>query len=98
MSPRDPLTQLPTNEVTNKTPPRGDDNAFETDMPLREAAKREAPPWVADYLLRFGAETGSERCREWGFLANENPPRLRAFDRYGRRIDEVEYHPRSEEH
>lgn len=28
-----------------------------------------------------------------GAQANENPPRLRTHDRYGRRIDEVEFHP-----
>jgi putative acyl-CoA dehydrogenase len=30
---------------------------------------------------------------EWGRLANENKPILRTFDRYGHRIDEVEFHP-----
>ena len=27
------------------------------------------------------------------YLANENPPKLRTHDRYGNRIDEVEFHP-----
>jgi putative acyl-CoA dehydrogenase len=31
--------------------------------------------------------------QEWGRLANENPPKLRAYDRYGNRVDEVEFHP-----
>ena len=30
---------------------------------------------------------------EWGRLANEHPPRLRTHDRYGERIDELEFHP-----
>ena len=30
---------------------------------------------------------------ELGYTANENPPKLRTYDRYGHRIDEVEFHP-----
>jgi putative acyl-CoA dehydrogenase len=30
---------------------------------------------------------------EWSRQANENPPRLKSFDRYGHRLDEVEFHP-----
>lgn len=35
---------------------------------------------------------GSELL-EQGRIANENPPKLKAFDRFGHRIDEVEFHP-----
>ena len=93
MNPRNPLTSLPTHEVANQPPPLGDYNAFADDQPLREAIAREAPPWVAEYLHKLGAQTGSQHSRELGFLANRYPPELRAFDRYGQRIDEVEYHP-----
>lgn len=93
MQPRQPLTQLATHEVFNQPPPLGDYNAFDTDIPLREAVAREAPAWVSEYCRRFGAVVGSERVQELGFQANRHPPELRAFDRYGRRIDEVEFHP-----
>ena len=30
---------------------------------------------------------------EWGFQANQNKPTFRTHDRYGRRVDEVDFHP-----
>jgi putative acyl-CoA dehydrogenase len=44
-------------------------------------------------LADLGRLAGSEQAQEWGRLANENPPILRTHDRYGHRIDEVEFHP-----
>lgn len=93
MSARDPITCLPTHQVTNQPPPLGDYQAFETDRVLREAVVREGASWTSDYLRELGAVTGSEHAMEQGFLANREPPQLVSFDRYGRRIDEVHYHP-----
>ena len=44
-------------------------------------------------LAEFGQQCGAPRTREWARQANENPPRLKSFDRYGRRLDEVHFHP-----
>src|SRR5262249_48918086 len=44
-------------------------------------------------LSTFGARTGSAETAAWAMQANGNPPQLKAFDRYGQRIDEVEFHP-----
>ena len=33
------------------------------------------------------------RAQELGAQANENPPKLRTHDRFGNRVDEVEFHP-----
>ncbi len=93
MSDRDPLEKLPTHEVDNQPPPLGDLDLFAGDMPLREAVGRCDRPWVADYAARLGAEVGREIWFGRGFLANRNPPELVAFDRHGRRLDEVRYHP-----
>lgn len=93
MQPRQPLTKLATHEVFNQPPPLGSYNAFETDLPLQEAVAREAPGWVGEHCRQFGAVVGSERVQELGFLANRYPPKLQAFDRYGQRLDEVQYHP-----
>ncbi|HET8700666.1 MAG TPA: isovaleryl-CoA dehydrogenase [Nitrococcus sp.] len=93
MSARDPITDLPTHQVTNQPPPLGDYQAFDTDRVLCEAVIREGAPWIGEYLRELGALTGSEYVMEQGFLANRQPPELVAFDRYGRRIDEVRYHP-----
>ncbi|MDN5869428.1 MAG: DNA alkylation response protein, partial [Nitrococcus sp.] len=93
MCARDPITCLPTHQVTNQPPPLGDYQAFDTDRVLREAVVREGASWTSEYLRELGAVTGSEHAMEQGFLANREPPQLFSFDRYGGRIDEVHYHP-----
>jgi putative acyl-CoA dehydrogenase len=84
-----------THEVFNQVPPLQDVDVFSSNLPLVEAVRREGAGWVAERaaeLGRFvGAAGGPEQ--EWGRLANENKPILRTFDRYGHRIDEVEFHP-----
>jgi putative acyl-CoA dehydrogenase len=82
-----------TSPGANQPPPLVDYNVFETDRTLVQAVRREGASWAEDRLLRFGAITGSEQAARWGFQANENPPVLKAHDRYGNRIDEVEFHP-----
>ncbi|MFA5940811.1 MAG: isovaleryl-CoA dehydrogenase [Sinimarinibacterium sp.] len=84
--------QFVTHEVTNQAPPLGSYNAWTTDTVLREAVAREGGGWAEAHLTGFGAVAGGE-LMEIGYTANENKPRLRAFDRYGNRIDEVEFHP-----
>src|SRR5512146_2976373 len=53
----------------------------------------ESPEAALAQLRGIGRLAGSERAQELGRLANENPPKLRTHDRYGHRIDEVEFHP-----
>ncbi len=43
--------------------------------------------------MPLGAEAGTAEAREQGRLANEHHPELTPYDRYGNRIDEVEFHP-----
>ncbi len=81
-----------THEVTNQPPPLRDVDLFSTNVPLVEAARREGAEWVLDRGAQLGREIGGEPL-EWGRLANENRPILRTHDRYGHRIDEVEFHP-----
>ena len=82
----------PTHEVVNQVPPLEPYNVFEQDPPLVEALDREGGGWATDRVRALGEIAGGEAA-EWGRLANENPPILRTHDRYGHRIDEVEYHP-----
>jgi putative acyl-CoA dehydrogenase len=84
--------ESPTRVVLNQPPPLAGYNTFAENRPLREAVRREGAEWAEDRLVALGAESGGDPL-EWGRLANENPPILRAFDRYGNRIDEVEFHP-----
>ena len=60
---------------------------------MREAVKRERAGWAADGLSTLGATLGKPETVKLGFDANTNPPVLHALDRYGHRIDEVEFHP-----
>ncbi len=80
-------------EVANQPPPLVDYNVFEADLPLREAVRREGAEWAEQRITAVGAYAGSGDAQELGRLANENGPRLRTHDRYGNRVDEVEFHP-----
>jgi putative acyl-CoA dehydrogenase len=85
--------QLATHEVFNQPPALVDFNAFEFDVPLQSALERNGACAHRDQLAVFGKRVGSFEAIEWGRLANENPPKLKTFDRFGHRVDEVEFHP-----
>jgi putative acyl-CoA dehydrogenase len=81
-----------THEVLNQAPPlAGHDVA--ADPALLEALNRERAAAVLAELHELGALAGSEQVQEQARLANDYVPRLRTHDRYGHRIDEVDYHP-----
>src|SRR4051794_19424567 len=82
-----------THEVTNQVPPLTGHDPVAGDTVLVEAARRHADDAALASLAELGRLAGSEQAQEWGRLANENPPKLRTHDRYGHRIDEVEFHP-----
>lgn len=83
-----------THEVTNQPPPlTGHDVA--DDPVLIEGVRREGAEWYLDDLHRLGRRAGSEEVQRWADEANRQEPRLRTHDRYGNRIDEVEFHPRT---
>jgi putative acyl-CoA dehydrogenase len=80
-------------EVLNQPPPLVDYNVFRSDSALVEALARECAGSAFETLDILGALAGSSETQAWARNANENPPKLRTHDRYGNRIDEVEYHP-----
>jgi putative acyl-CoA dehydrogenase len=85
-----------THEVTNQVPPLiGTD--ISTFPALLEGLHREGAGWAEDEVRALGALAHSEQVQDWGRLANEHPPQLRTHDRYGHRIDEVEYLPQYHE-
>jgi len=77
----------------NQPPPLINYNLFEADAPLREALEREGGAWAHDLVHELGRMAGTEEAIDWGFQANSNPPKLHTHDRFGNRIDEVEFHP-----
>ena len=82
-----------THEVLNQPPPLVGHDPIAGDAALAEACVRHADRPTLDSLADLGRLAGSAQAQEWGRLANENPPRLRTHDRYGHRVDEVEFHP-----
>jgi putative acyl-CoA dehydrogenase len=76
----------------NQPPPLEGYDLYGEDRPLVESVAREGAGWANESLHEFGRLLGGEPL-ELGRLANEYPPRLRTHDRFGERIDEVEFHP-----
>jgi putative acyl-CoA dehydrogenase len=92
-----PMTEAPfsiqTHEVANQPPPLEEVNWFEHDRALLEAVEREGGAWGRERLTRFGAWLGQASTIRLGEQANRHPPQLRTHDRFGHRVDEVEFHP-----
>ncbi len=82
-----------THEVTNQPPPLVDYDVFSADRTLGQAVERYGAGWAADDLKALGAKAGSAQAQRWADEANRYPPVLRTHDRYGHRLDEVDYHP-----
>lgn len=82
-----------THDVLNQPPPLTGYNVFRSDRALVETLAREGVSSAFAPLSELGARAGSESAQELGRLANEHPPQLRTHDRFGHRIDEVEFHP-----
>ena len=78
--------------AANQPPPLEGYDLFSQNRPLVEALRREGAARREDECADFGLLCGGEPL-ELGRLANEYPPVLRAWDRFGERIDEVEFHP-----
>ncbi len=81
---------MATHEVTNQPPPLTGRNLFGDNAALGEALEREGGGWARGRLEEAGAFWGGEPM-EWGVLANERPPVLHRHDRYGNRVDRVDF-------
>lgn len=88
-----PRAELATHEVTNQPPPLEDYNLYDADSGLKEALHRHGAGWAEERVRALGAELGTADAIEHGHLANEFPPELKTFDRYGHRVDEAVFHP-----
>ncbi len=83
---------MPTHEVTNQVPPVvGRD--ISTSPALLEGLRREGGGWAEDEVRALALLGNSETWQQAGRLANDHPPVLHTHDRYGNRVDEVEYLP-----
>ncbi|GLZ29961.1 acyl-CoA dehydrogenase [Lentzea sp. NBRC 105346] len=76
---------MATHAVTNQVPPLAGHDV---------SADPALLTWVDEPDLRaLGKLAGTAEWQDKGRLANANPPVLHTHDRYGNRIDEVEFHP-----
>jgi putative acyl-CoA dehydrogenase len=82
-----------THDVTNQPPAFEGLNLFESDAALTEGLEREGGGAFRARVAAFGATLGSARVLALGRDANRHAPALLTHDRYGHRIDEVEFHP-----
>ncbi|MEV1065826.1 acyl-CoA dehydrogenase family protein [Streptomyces sp. NPDC050263] len=81
-----------THDVVNQPPPLAPYDASE-DAALLEGLRREGAGWAEPDVRRIGLLAGGVEAQEWGELANRHEPVLRTHDRYGHRVDEVDFHP-----
>src|SRR5262245_50949008 len=91
-APLEDSTPWQTHAVFNQAPPLHDRDVFSDNTALVEATTREGAEWVVERASALGRLVGGDP-QVWGRLANENRPVLRTHDRYGNRIDEIEFHP-----
>ena len=82
-----------THEVFNQPEPLVDYDLFATNRALQDALHFNAPDLQLPPLQALGRELGSAGMQAHARLANVHTPELRTHDRFGRRIDEVEFHP-----
>ncbi|MFF7547958.1 acyl-CoA dehydrogenase family protein [Streptomyces canus] len=84
--------QAATHVVSNQPPPLSPYDASD-DPVLLEGLRREGAGWAEEGIRRLGLRAGSAEAQEWADQANRHEPVLRTHDRYGNRVDEVDFHP-----
>ncbi|HEV2363531.1 MAG TPA: isovaleryl-CoA dehydrogenase [Caulobacteraceae bacterium] len=80
-------------EILNQPPPLQDYDLFASDRALAEAVRREGAAWAADDLSAYGRRLGAAETLALGEAANAFPPTLKIVDRFGHRLDRVDFHP-----
>ncbi len=93
MLPSKPLDTLPTHSVTNMPPYMGDQDLWRSDPALQEAVNREGAAWAQTDLVALGRRVGTNDIFELAEQANRYSPEIKAYDRYGMRVNQVIYHP-----
>jgi putative acyl-CoA dehydrogenase len=77
----------------NQPPVLENYNSFSTHPALQNAVNAYGCGWIYEQATAFGQLMGSHGMIEAGVLANRNPPVLRTHDRFGNRLDVVDFHP-----
>jgi putative acyl-CoA dehydrogenase len=82
-----------THDVLNQPPELADYNAYQCDATLQSVVRNFDAAWAELHLSATGISVGSAHVRDLAEQANRFPPELRTHDRYGHRIDRVDFHP-----
>lgn len=82
-----------THEVFNQVEPWVNVNLLDGNRALQSALAFNAPALDTAPLLALGERVGSAELQTHARLANVFTPQLKSHDRFGRRIDQVEFHP-----
>lgn len=82
-----------THRVLNQPQALENYNPYQADKALQAAVKREGAGWAEPQIHEFGAVTGRADTIALGFQANAQKPQLKTHDRYGHRIDQIDFHP-----
>ncbi len=82
-----------THEVTNQAPELGDYNLYASDIALQEGVRREGAQWHGESLTHYGMRLGLRETFALAHDVNRCKPELETFDRQGRRVDRVRFHP-----
>ena len=82
---------MTTHDVFNQAPPRVDVTEFGTNIALVEAVSLYDADWALGDLARVGRYVGTGEFQHDAERANRIEPELHTHDRFGNRIDEVEY-------
>jgi putative acyl-CoA dehydrogenase len=82
-----------THEVLNQAPAMADYDAYSHDPALGKILSIFNAEWAAPHASAAGKRVGSARVQELARQANRNLPELRTHDRWGRRVDQIEFHP-----
>lgn len=93
MKPREPIASLRTHTVINTPPYIGDQDLWADDAALRQWAGIMGAGWADTLMAEAGRNFGAEAVFDLADQANRHGPELRAFDRFGLRINQVEFHP-----
>ena len=81
-----------THQVTNQPPSLDGVNLYRIDLPLQHWSQHFGAGWAQSRIDQYGALAGGPLMAA-GFLANENKPVFVSHDRFGHRIDLVQFHP-----
>jgi len=87
------LAVMANHAVTNQSTPFSDVNLFVANRPLQDALAHHHPGFDRARFDALGELCGSAAMQAHARMANTHSPRLLTHDRFGRRIDQVEFHP-----